>query len=307
MQENFVLLALFSFLLPFQAHCATGRVAVGSSYECNVAAGGNSLHKSGESGVLSFKTEKRKLTRLITRYSAKPSKNRTRIRRLRSTLTDMKACERGRGKYRWTTPTPVPTGGAIIADHTVIAAYGSIPQSVKDSIRSDFRIYYGHTSHGSQIITGLKVLSENSSPAVLDIFHEEYGDLGHSGDLAWEEQTRNWLRDHPSTDVVMWSWCGGVSDNTPAGINAYLSAMSNLESDFPGVKFIYMTGHLDGSGEDGNLREMNRLMHPTGRYFSISRILKATIRMAFITPAARMPANGAAAGVIHIPVLRHAE
>jgi hypothetical protein len=43
----------------------------------------------------------------------------------------------------------------------------------------------------------------------------------------------------------MWSWCGGVSDNTPEGINTYLNAMNTLETDYPDVSFIYMTGHLD--------------------------------------------------------------
>src|SRR5690606_14437501 len=53
------------------------------------------------------------------------------------------------------------------------------------------------------------------------------------------------------------SWCGGCSENTEAGIDAYLTAMTNLERDFPGVTFVYMTGHLDGSGESGNLHRRN--------------------------------------------------
>jgi hypothetical protein len=53
--------------------------------------------------------------------------------------------------------------------------------------------------------------------------------------------------------MVMWSWCGGCSDNTEEGINIYLNAMNGLEQDYPGVTFIYMTGHLDGGGPEGNL------------------------------------------------------
>jgi hypothetical protein len=34
--------------------------------------------------------------------------------------------------------------------------------------------------------------------------------------------------------------------------------MNQLEADFPLVTFVYMTGHLDGSGEDGALRVNNR-------------------------------------------------
>ena len=33
--------------------------------------------------------------------------------------------------------------------------------------------------------------------------------------------------------------------------------MSQLEADYPDVTFIYMTGHLDGSGEAGNLHQRN--------------------------------------------------
>lgn len=49
-------------------------------------------------------------------------------------------------------------------------------------------------------------------------------------------------------DVVVWSWCGGVSGNTVAGIDAYLGAMAALEADYPDLTFVYMTGHLDGGG-----------------------------------------------------------
>lgn len=36
-----------------------------------------------------------------------------------------------------------------------------------------------------------------------------------------------------------------------------LNAMSQLEADYPEITFIYMTGHLDGSGETGNLNVRN--------------------------------------------------
>jgi len=61
--------------------------------------------------------------------------------------------------------------------------------------------------------------------------------------------------DRPGSDInlVMWSWCAGVSDNNAEGIDAYLNAMNDLESDYPDVLFVYMTGHLDGGGPSGNL------------------------------------------------------
>lgn len=57
--------------------------------------------------------------------------------------------------------------------------------------------------------------------------------------------------------MVMWSWCGGQSDNTEEGVNTYLNEMNKLEQEYPNVTFIYMTGHLDGTGEDGNLHKRN--------------------------------------------------
>jgi hypothetical protein len=34
--------------------------------------------------------------------------------------------------------------------------------------------------------------------------------------------------------------------------------MSELEADYPGVTFVYMTGHADGTGESGNLHQRNQ-------------------------------------------------
>ena len=54
----------------------------------------------------------------------------------------------------------------------------------------------------------------------------------------------------------MWSWCGQV-DGTEAEINTYLTLMNQLEQDFPNVKFVYMTGHLIGTGASGNVNQRN--------------------------------------------------
>jgi hypothetical protein len=146
----------------------------------------------------------------------------------------------------------------IVADHTFVTDFDLLTQPVADSIRQNYSFYYGHTSHGSQIITGLQMLASEAARWALPEFHEVRADLGHHGNVTWAGMTRSYLDDHPGQiDVVMWSWCSGVSDNTVEGIDIYLQAMSDLERDYPDVIFIYMTGHLDGSGEDGNLRARN--------------------------------------------------
>ena len=58
-------------------------------------------------------------------------------------------------------------------------------------------------------------------------------------------------------NVIIWSWCGQVSSATEEDIDKYLNLMNNLEIDFPNVHFVYMTGHLDGTGKDGNLNLRN--------------------------------------------------
>jgi len=156
----------------------------------------------------------------------------------------------------------------VIIDHTCIDL-DAVPVSYVEQAKQQFRLTYGHTSHGSQIVSGMALLRDlPSSPYTYNndgsggalSLHDRTpgGDLGHNGDLAWEQATRA-LLEHSSCDrnMVMWSWCGGCSDNTVEGMNMYLNAMDQLEEDYPDVTFIYMTGHLDGSGEEGNLHQRN--------------------------------------------------
>ncbi len=143
---------------------------------------------------------------------------------------------------------------AIVADHNAVGQFDLIPEATFDQIRSEFNFFYGHTSHGSQIMTGISVLAGvepelHAQPT----FHEYGDDLGHVGDVSWVAPTRTYLDSHPECNAVLWSWCGGASDNTVAGIDIYLNAMAALELDYPDVVFVYMTGHLDGSGPEENL------------------------------------------------------
>jgi hypothetical protein len=63
----------------------------------------------------------------------------------------------------------------------------------------------------------------------------------------------------------MWSWCGQVSSASTTDINTYLTLMNQLESDYPAVRFVYMTGHLDGSGPTGNLYQRNNQIRDYAR------------------------------------------
>ncbi len=154
------------------------------------------------------------------------------------------------------------SGQGMVIDHTC-TDINQVPQYWIDQARDNLLIGYSHTSHGSQLVTGIQSFRGNPG----DDYYYEYtswglntgvflndywanadgaADLGHLGYLGWRDSTVNMLA-LPGNDrnVVMWSWCGGCSDNTVAGINIYLDAMNQLELDYPGVTFIYMTGHLD--------------------------------------------------------------
>lgn len=156
-----------------------------------------------------------------------------------------------------------PTTSQIIADHTRINL-STIPAEWITAARSNLHIAYWHTSHGSQIQSGMYGLytwkgnaySYNSSGSggALEMREPAWTDLGNSN---WPTITSSYLDANPQINVVIWSWCGQVSSASESTINTYLSNMNTLEQNYPNVKFIYMTGHLDGSGLTGTLHVRN--------------------------------------------------
>jgi hypothetical protein len=169
-------------------------------------------------------------------------------------------------------PTVVP--GAIIVDHTC-TDLTKIPGQWIIRAKEMLRASYGHTSHGSQLVTGMQAI-ENSAilnsgglfdfwtdgtMAAGDFSLKDYtpsGDLGNPDRLTWAARTREYLQGAgQNRNLVVWSWCGQVSSATEADIHTYLGLMNQLETDFPNVQFVYMTGHLDGSGLAGNLYQRN--------------------------------------------------
>ncbi len=160
----------------------------------------------------------------------------------------------------------------IIIDHSC-TNLAKIPLEWINKAKTDLHIAYGHTSHGSQLITGMDGLEAwkgdtylwNNGPleGSLDIRDQIMaGDLGTKGDTIWEASTRSFLNDwrNAAINVIIWSWCGGVSTNTAEGINIYLNRMNQLEKDYPNVHFVYMTGHLDSTGINGTLNINNELI-----------------------------------------------
>jgi uncharacterized repeat protein (TIGR01451 family) len=162
----------------------------------------------------------------------------------------------------------------IIVDHTC-TDLSKVPPYWIEQAKKLLWLSYGHTSHGSQLVSGMGVLMAdpannhlydyNTNGAIVSgvlSLHDQMpsGDLGNPDRLSWYTRTRDYLNSGTGTgktrNVVVWSWCG-QADTTPQNITTYLSLMSLLETQYPTVTLVHMTGHLVGSGEAGNLNQRN--------------------------------------------------
>ncbi len=158
---------------------------------------------------------------------------------------------------------------SILTGHSCIKL-DQIPIQWIEKAQADLHILYGHTSHGSQITTGLLELSKfMGSPYIydkelsaesLDLRDSPFEitlDLGQPDNKTWAAETRKYLENNKEINVVMWSWCGQLSKASKKYVNTYLRLMQELEAKYPEVTFVYMTGHLNGSGENGTLAMNN--------------------------------------------------
>jgi len=166
---------------------------------------------------------------------------------------------------------------AIIADHNSVREFDQIPDYWLGKAR-EMTVHYGHTSHGSQIIAGLNYFRDYVDSvkyhARIRSRSEGVGlPAGEDALRMWEQGS--WPYDYWSTpegmnatrdtlnsglfNVSGWAWCGEVSGCAPhlncvddQFIYDYFNAMNQLEQEYPGVKFFYMTGHAVEQGAVGN-------------------------------------------------------
>lgn len=157
----------------------------------------------------------------------------------------------------------------IIVDHTT-SDLSQIPDSWIDQVKQNIKVYFGHTSHGAQIINGLLSI-ESQNPAKYNVAIPDWylpneagalciynrGDTYDPGDFF--PTVAGVLSANPEINVVMYGWCGQPG-NAPGGdwqalLNNYISTINNLERQYPNVTFVYMTGNAqeaDCSGCDRN-------------------------------------------------------
>lgn len=165
--------------------------------------------------------------------------------------------------------TPFVSGQGMIIDHSC-TDLESVPSQYINQAKAVLHVGYGHTSHGSQLITGMDAIyaslgdgfffAPSNTEGALEIKEggDLYGDVGYYPQ--WEKNTSTFLEKEENArfNVVMWSWCGQLSSYTSEDVvTKYLEPMSQFEQAYPDIKFVYMTGHLDGTGEEGQLHQNN--------------------------------------------------
>jgi len=171
--------------------------------------------------------------------------------------------------------------GGIVIDHndTDITA---LTQAAMSNAKAELHIAYGHTSHGSQLTTGMNGLVDfaNGGGLGLSLPHDFFAwnnggsggaldlhDYAMAGDCGyypqWVNNTTNYLNNpaHSDVNVIIWSWCGQVSSKYASGTlhSEYLTPMTNLEAAYSDVTFVYMTGHVD-HWDDANNKAANQVI-----------------------------------------------
>ena len=163
----------------------------------------------------------------------------------------------------------IPTGGqaALVIDHTAVDQFDAIPAYWLEAAKA-LTIHYAHTSHGSQVTSGAGYLRDDidsihntlirvSSGEGLPAQEDPPGIRMYDGnppetyiepDDYWDGQSAldrtRAVAATGSYDFSMWSWCGQQASNSEATVQRYLDSMAQLESEYPGMSFILMTGHL---------------------------------------------------------------
>lgn len=165
----------------------------------------------------------------------------------------------------------------ILANHetTDLAA---VPDTWILKAGSLIKLHYAHTSHGGQLVTGLKRLS-NPKLEVYDPrlkFRIETQSLpGGEGlcvmdgqmtetyitpELYWRSGgdglTRQTLQTYGGINLSMWVWCTQLEYYSEDEVREYLERVSAMEASFPRVRFVYFTGNAQATGAAGANRHL---------------------------------------------------
>jgi hypothetical protein len=175
-------------------------------------------------------------------------------------------------------PWVTKPGQAIVIDHSHTDASRIPAQWI--AAAKQLAVHYAHTSHGSQVLSGLLWLeggdpaySANIQASGVVVHPDEAGALNiYDGnnypgntyitpDLYWETpdglaHTRS-VADTGWFDFSLWTWCGQMSYYSDIQVSQYLDALADLQRQYPGARWIYYTGHTDGTPPGGDLWRHN--------------------------------------------------
>jgi uncharacterized repeat protein (TIGR01451 family) len=102
--------------------------------------------------------------------------------------------------------------------------------------------------------TALRIYDGNNYPGdtyiTPDQYWESVGGIDHTRSVA----DTDWF------DFSTWTWCGQASGDSVAQMNEYLATLALLETEYPDMRFILMTGHTDGTGPGGTLYRNNGMI-----------------------------------------------
>ncbi|HLP58851.1 MAG TPA: hypothetical protein VK186_08480, partial [Candidatus Deferrimicrobium sp.] len=161
---------------------------------------------------------------------------------------------------------------AIIIDHNC-TDITKIPDSWLSQVKNSLTVHYAHTSHGSQITTGLERLANANSkyrfsagdcsvPGTANalnlmdgqyIADSSYCETYITPELYWQDSgidITRYVLNHYNFEISLWSWCTQLDYYSSEEVQVYLEKMAQLESEYPGVTFIYMTGNAQSSDQN---------------------------------------------------------
>jgi len=177
------------------------------------------------------------------------------------------------------------TGQGIIIDHNCTDVT-SIPSDIIDSIKTNCKFEWAATSHGHQVLTGLKLVETeipnldvtvgdgetgyanggylpdpNGTFCVMDGVIQYFSNCkcclgiapngywqGANADLSMEKTL---VQCDPGINISGWGWCTELNTWTASQVQEYFTEMEDLEMQYPDVQFIYSTGTTEYVGDDG--------------------------------------------------------
>ncbi len=193
-------------------------------------------------------------------------------------VTSKKSEDNGNGNNNDNGSNPDTGTSAFIIDHNC-TDISRIPDEWIQQAKEQFRIHYAHTSHGEQIVVGLQRLSGGAAglsstrstkyrfyhaycevPSaqdglrMMDGQQIDYCETYVTPDLYWESDyglniTRSVLQSF-EVNISLWAWCTQLDDYSESETQNYLDRMSQLETEFPDVTFIYMTGNAQSEEQN---------------------------------------------------------